>query len=242
MPSMRLQRFLSQAGVASRRKAEEFILKGEICVNDVAVRELGFKVDPEVDRVLFQGRPLHLKEKFLYYLLHKPAGVLVTKRDPEGRKTVYDLIRPLDLSMNSVGRLDQDSEGLLLFTNDGDLAHRFTHPSFEVQKVYHVWVDRLLPSAAVKALEKGIEMEGVTTSPARVRPLRTGPGLWYSIQIHEGKKRQVRRMLEWAGLKVKRLIRVKMGPLELGELPPGKWRSLSPREISVLRRAVKLSE
>src|SRR4030095_3485550 len=242
MSSIRLQRFLSQAGAASRRKAEECILRGEVRVNDVTVREMGFKIDPRVDRVHFRGKLLKVGEEKRALILNKPAGVMVTKRDPEGRKTVYELIRPLDPSLNAVGRLDFDSEGLLLLSNDGDLAFRLTHPSYEVQKVYHVFVDRPLPPAAVRSLEKGIELEDGMTSPARIRPLKEGAGIAYSVQIHEGKKRQVRRMVEWAGLKVKRLIRVKMGPLELGELPPGKWRALSPKEISALRRAVKLSD
>jgi 23S rRNA pseudouridine2605 synthase len=239
---MRLQRFLSQTGVASRRKAEELILKGEIRVNDVPVREMGVKVDPEVDRISFRGRSLHLKRKFLYYLLHKPAGLLVTKRDPEGRRTIYDLMRPLDPSLNAVGRLDQESEGLILLTNDGELAYRLTHPSYEIEKTYHVSMDRLPEPGKMKELERGILLEGRMTAPARLRLLMEKPGRWLSIEIHEGKKRQVRRMIEWAGCRVKRLIRMKMGPLELGELPSGKWRTLSQKEITRLRREAGLDE
>src|SRR4030095_241415 len=242
MSSIRLQRFLSQAGAASRHTAEECVLRGEVRVNDVTVREMGFKVDPLVDKIHFRGKLLKVGVEKRTLLLNKPSGVMVTKRDPEGRKTVYDLVRPLDPSLNAVGRLDFDSEGLLLLSNDGDLAFRLTHPSYEVQKASPFLGDRPLLPAALRELEKGVELEEGITSPARIRPLKEAKALGYSVQIHEGKKRQVRRMLEWAGLKVKRLVRVKMGPLELGELPSEKWRVLTPKELSALRRAVKLSD
>jgi len=238
MSSLRLQRFLSQAGAASRRKAEESIRNGEVSVNDVTVREMGFKLDPRVDRVRFRGKLVKVIEEKRTILLHKPAGVVVTKRDPEGRKTVYDLVRPADPSLNAVGRLDYDSEGLLLLSNDGDLAYRLTHPSFEVEKTYHVWVDRPLNPSALKDLERGVDLEEGMTAPARIKIL---PGLAYAVKIHEGKKRQVRRMFEAAGLKVKRLVRVQLGPLPLKDLPSGKWRALTLAELSALRRAVKLS-
>lgn len=240
MSSLRLQRFLSQAGAASRRKAEECILRGEVRVNDVVVREMGFKIDPQVDRVLFRGKLVRVLKEKRTLLLNKPAGVMVTKRDPEGRKTVYDLIRPSDPSLNAVGRLDFDSEGLLLLSSDGDLAFRLTHPSYEVEKVYQVLADRPLPKKALELLERGVELEESVTAPARIRPLTGKAGHWYSVKIHEGKKRQVRRMFEWTGVSVKRLIRVRMGPLELKDLPSGKWRALTPAETAGLRRAVKL--
>jgi 23S rRNA pseudouridine2605 synthase len=242
MTVMRLQRFLSQAGVASRRKAEELILKGAVSVNEVVVRELGTKIDSEVDRIRFRGKPLVQKSKFLYYLLHKPRGVVVTKRDPEGRKTVYQLIHHLDSSVNSVGRLDQDSEGLLLLTNDGELAFRLSHPSYEVEKVYHVLLNQLPSPAEIQKLKEGISLEEGITSPAKVQVIKKTPEIWLSLQIHEGKKRQVRRMLETVGCSVKRLIRVKIGPLEIENLPPGRWRLLSPKEVLNLKREVGLKD
>jgi len=238
MVVMRLQRFLSQAGIASRRKAEELILEGKISVNDVIVRELGTKIDSEVDRISYRGKPLFQKRQFLYYLLHKPCGTVVTKRDPEGRKTVYQLIHHMDSSVNAVGRLDQDSEGLLLLTNDGDLQYRLTHPSYEVAKVYEVQLKAPPTAGDLNKLEKGVELEEGRTAPARIHLIRTAPEVWVSVQIHEGKKRQIRKMFEAVGGKVLRLIRVKMGPIELGDLPNGRWRVLSEKEIVALEKAV----
>lgn len=240
MSLIRLQRVLSQAGVASRRKAEEFILQGKVAVNGVTVRELGWKVDPSVDRISFSGKAISLQKQKVYYLLHKPRGVMVTKSDPEGRKTVFQLIPRLDSSVNSVGRLDLDSEGLLLLTNDGELAYRLTHPSFEVEKVYHVLLSELPSSVLIKKLQAGILLEGEKTSPARIEVLEQGERVWVRIKIHEGKKRQVRRMFEWTGVKVLRLVRVKMGPLELGNLSLGKWRVLSEKEVQNLKKEVDL--
>jgi len=187
------------------------------------------------------GKPLTPKSKYLYYVLHKPVGVVVTKKDPEGRKTVYQLIHHLDSSVNSVGRLDQDSEGLLLLTNDGDLAFRLAHPSYEVEKVYHVLLNRLPSAGEIQKLKEGVSLEEGRTSPAEVRVIQKTEEIWVEIQIHEGKKRQVRRMFETVGCKVKRLIRVKIGPLELEDLPMGRWRQLTFQEAITLRKLVGLS-
>jgi 23S rRNA pseudouridine2605 synthase len=241
MSLIRLQRFLSQAGIASRREAEKIILNGEVAINEVVVRELGVKIDPEVDRVSHRGKRLSLQKELFYYLLYKPVGVVVTKKDPEGRKTVFNLIPNLDPSVNTVGRLDLDSEGLLLLTNDGELAHRLTHPSFEIDKVYHVQLNRLPPLEKLEQLRSGIFLEDKKTAPAQIKVLHKSPGFWMSVQIHEGKKRQVRRMFEWAGCRVSRLIRVKLGPLELGNLQPGKWRMLTSSELSKLNQSVGLA-
>lgn len=240
MSWVRLQRFLAQAGIASRREAEKRILEGQVQVNGILVRELGSKVDPDVDKVYFQGRRVRPSPKLLYYLFHKPAGVMVTKKDPEGRKTVFQMIPRLDPSVNSVGRLDQDSEGLLLLTNDGELQFRLTHPSYEVEKVYEIQLKALPPPEELKRLERGIELDEGRTAPAKIRILKKQPQVWLSIQIHEGKKRQIRRMFEGIGSKVVRLIRVQMGPITLGSLPLGKWRKLSEKEVLKLKRAARL--
>jgi len=234
---IRLQKFLSERGIASRREAERLIAAGQIRVNGVVVKELGTKVDPQVDQVSYRGKPVSSAPEDLYYLIHKPKNVIVTRKDPEGRKTVYEMIPNLHPSVRSVGRLDFDSEGLLILTNDGDLAYRLTHPSFEVKKTYEVQVERLVAPEDIRSLEKGVVLEGERTAPARIKRI-PGKGrgeFWYAVEIHEGKKRQVRRMFEWAGAEVLRLVRVKLGSLQLGDLPKGKWRKLSPGELAKLK-------
>lgn len=239
--SLRLQKFLSQCGVASRRAAEQLILNGKIRVNGVTVRELGTKIDPQIDKVSYQGKILSSDQDFSYILFHKPRGCLVTRRDPQERKTVYHLLPPMHDSIKTVGRLDFDSEGLLLFTNDGELAYRLTHPSYEIDKVYEVQLNRLPDAAMIRKLEQGIVLDEERTSPAKIKTLSThGKEIWCSIQIHEGKKRQVRRMFEWAGVKVLRLIRVRLGNLDLGHLKTGKWRDLTAQEVLKLKKEVKM--
>lgn len=256
MSEIRLQKFLSQCGVASRRAAEALILEGKVRVNDGVVRELGTKIDPEVDRVTCAGKNIQIQDKPSYILLNKPRQVMVTRHDPQKRKTVYHLIPSLHSSVRSVGRLDFDSEGLLLLTHDGDLAFRLTHPSYEIKKIYHVQLNQSPSLEKIKELEKGVFIEGEKTAPAKISVMnmkdrdarsRVSTGLhcqrpWLSVEIHEGKKRQVRRMLEWAGCKVIRLIRVKLGSLELGSLKTGKWRELSPPEVLKLKREVKMGK
>jgi len=235
---IRLQKFLSEQGIASRREAERLILQGWVRVNEGVVRELGTKIDPQVDQVLFRGKILKPEKKYLYYLLHKPKNVIVTRKDPQNRKTVYELIPNLHASVRSVGRLDYDSEGLLLLTNEGELAFRLTHPSYEIKKVYEMQLTQAPSLDQMKKLEKGIILEGKKTAPCKIQKLNKA--FCYSIQIHEGKKRQVRRMFEWAGCKALRLIRVKLGSLELGNLSLGKWRELTQEEVLKLRREVKM--
>ncbi len=247
MSEIRLQKFLSQAGIASRRAAEKLILEGKVRVNGVIVRELGTKVDPEVDQVTCAGQKIQIQENESYILLHKPRQVLVTRQDPQNRKTVYELIPSLHSSVRSVGRLDYDSEGLLLMTNDGELAYRLTHPSYEVKKTYQVLVKQAPAPEKIRHLEKGVEIEGERTAPAKIQKISPAlksrgeeSGVWFSVEIHEGKKRQVRRMFEWAGSKVLRLIRVRLGVLSLGNLAPGKWRELTPDEVLKLKKEVKM--
>lgn len=236
MSELRLQKFLSERGLASRREAEKLILAGQVRVNGVLVKELGTKIDPEIDEVTFRGKAVLKQPAAVYYLLHKPRNTIVTRKDPEGRKTVYELIPHLHPSVRTVGRLDFDSEGLLLLTNDGDLAYRLTHPSFEIKKVYEVQVNEAVLPENIRQLERGVMLEGEKTAPAKIKAKSSrAKDFWYSIEIHEGKKRQVRRMFEWAGVKVLRLIRVKLGPLSLGNLEKGKWRELKSEEIEALK-------
>lgn len=234
---MRLNRFLSQAGIASRRAAEKIILNGELTLNGVVVWELGTQVDPLVDKVCYKGKPISLVESHLYYLIYKPKNIIVTKKDPERRKTVYQLIPQLHPSVNAVGRLDYDSEGLLILTNDGELAFCLTHPSYEVEKVYQVYLNHLPDEKQILQLEKGIFIEEEKTSPAKIKILSESKKM-VSIEIHEGKKRQVRKMFEAVGCKVHRLIRVQFSFLKLGNMTAGKWRTLSKGEVLKLKEMV----
>lgn len=245
---MRIARALALGGVASRRKCEAHITAGEVTVNGEVVRDLGRQVEPGKDRVLFRGKPLSLQPEQVYFILHKPAGYTTTASDPHAEKTVYDLL-PSELKGDSplqgqspirvfpVGRLDQNSTGLLLFTNDGELANRLTHPRYEVGKRYWVVLDRMLDGETRAQLMKGIPLEeGI----AKVEEIRPGPGHQVELLLKEGKKREIRRMFSMLGYTVKALCRVSLGPLKLGNLPPGKGRALTPAEITALRRAASL--
>ncbi len=228
----RLQKILSAAGVCSRRQAEEYLLQGRVTVNG-KVAGLGDKADPEQDAVAVDGKPISKPETPTYLMLHKPRGYITTLADEKGRPTVADLVRDCPVRVWPVGRLDWDSEGLLLLTNDGELTNRLIHPSHEVEKEYIVTVSGDL-DAAVPVLEGPMELDGAPLAPAAVRVLGADR---LSIVIHEGKNRQVRRMCALAGLEVTRLKRVREGPLELGALPRGSWRVLTEAEVLALRRA-----
>ncbi len=234
MSLLRLQHFLAKAGVASRRESEKLILQGKVSVNGEIVYKLGTQVNPETDKVCFRNKPLFLAPEKIYILFNKPRGVIVSKKDPQRRKTVFDCIPNLHPSVNTVGRLDYDSEGLLILTNDGDLAHRLTHPSSEIKKEYEVELDQMPEPESIQELEKGVLLEEGRTAPARIRKIKKEKGIWFSVEIHEGKKRQVRKMLEWAGCGVLRLVRVRIGSLKLGDLPLGGYRELNPAEIEGL--------
>lgn len=241
----RLQKVIAQAGIASRRHAEDMILQGRVQVNGAVIRTLGTKVTP-LDRILVDGLPLQLqRNKYDYYLLHKPTGYITSVTDPQGRKTVMDLMKTIPQRVYPVGRLDYDTSGLLLLTNDGELAHRLMHPSYGVEKTYRVEVREKIPEQALGWLEKGVELEDGKTAPARVRevsPKGQGSLPSYEITIHEGRNRQVRRMFKAIGFPLVTLKRIRFGPLQLdGHLTHGKFRSLSPQEVQQLRQAVKLS-
>ncbi len=231
----RLQKILSQAGICSRRRAEEYLLAGRVTVNGKRA-ELGDKADPLLDEITLDGIPIRRKEERVYLMLNKPRGVVTTLSDEKGRRNVLDLISGLPARVWPVGRLDMDSEGLLLLCNDGELTQRLTHPSYKVEKEYHVWVRGAL-RPAIECLRQPMQLDGEWVGPARVSLLEDRPqGALLSIVIHEGKNRQVRRMCAQAGLTVRRLKRVREGELYLDEqLAPGQWRYLSGPEIERLR-------
>ncbi|HSJ05847.1 MAG TPA: pseudouridine synthase [Longimicrobiales bacterium] len=232
---VRLQKYLSQAGVASRRRGESLIVEGRVSVNGVAVRELGTRVDPTADVVEVDGERIR-PATTVWYAVHKPRGVMTTRSDPEGRRTVYDLAPSAMRGLFHVGRLDYDSEGLVLLTNDGDTAHRMLHPSFGVDREYEVDLDTAADAGLVDRLLGGVELDD---GPARAeRARRTGPNR-LRLTLREGRNREVRRMLEACGYDVLRLRRIRYGPISLGELEPGAWRRLDARELEALRTATR---
>lgn len=231
---MRLQKYLSRAGVASRRKAEGMILGGRVRVNGTVVRELGTKVDPDKDSVLVDRVRVHIST-VRWLLLNKPAGVLCTRRDPGGGRTVFDLLPEPDGSLRYVGRLDRDTEGLLLLTNDGDVAHALLHPSNQIEREYHVRVEGEPGDRELEILKRGVDLEDGVARAREVR--RKGPGALRMI-LTEGRKREVRRMLLAVGHPVVALRRVRFGPLRLGDLAPGQMRALTEPEILALKKSV----
>lgn len=228
----RLQKVLARAGFGSRRVCEDLIAEGRVVVNgDVAV--LGRRVDVAVDTVAVDGARIGVQEGLVHYLLNKPRGIVSTASDPEGRPTVVGLV-PSEPRVYPVGRLDTDTEGLLLLTNDGDLTHRLTHPSFGVEKEYLAEVDGTPSRAALRALREGVELEDGLTAPAKVA--LSHPNL-LRLTIHEGRNRQVRRMCEAVGHPVLRLVRTRIGPLADRRLAPGEWRPLTQGEVRALEKA-----
>lgn len=225
----RLQKILSAHGVCSRRTAETWLAAGRITVNGKPAG-LGDKADPDRDDIRVDGKALKAPQQRTYLLLNKPRGYVTTLSDEKGRRTVADLVKGCGARVWPVGRLDLDSEGLLILTDDGELTQRLIHPSHEVEKEYLVWV-RGDVNAALPVLRGPMELDGVPLSPARVEP--AGEGI-LSVTIHEGRNRQVRRMCDAAGLQVTRLRRVREGALTLGELRPGRWRRLSREEVALL--------
>ncbi|HEX6165533.1 MAG TPA: pseudouridine synthase [Acidimicrobiales bacterium] len=231
-PGERLQKILAQAGLGSRRAAEELIAAGRVRVNG-QVATLGTRADPETDTIEVDGAVVGLRQGLAHYLLNKPPGVVTTAADPQGRPTVVDLV-PAEPRVYPVGRLDADSEGLLLLTNDGDLAHRLTHPSFGVEKEYLAEVEGTPSRGALRQLRQGVDLEDGRTAPARVSLIGDHT---LRIAIHEGRNRQVRRMGEAVGHPVRRLVRVRIGPLSDRRLAPGEWRPLTQAEVRALERA-----
>jgi 23S rRNA pseudouridine2605 synthase len=239
----RLSRFLAHAGIASRRQAEELIASGRVQVNNIIVTTQGMRINPDTDIVLVDGKPVRNASKHVYILLYKPIGYVSTAHDPQGRPAVLDLLPAelRDLRVYPVGRLDIDTSGLLLLTNDGDFALHLTHPRYSMQKHYQALVKGCLSESSLQALRSGvtiIEDQGHShdTAPAEIRLLRAeGSDCWLSLTIHEGRKRQVRRMLAAVGHPVLALVRVGIGPIELGDMSVGKWRFLTDEELQALQ-------
>ena len=225
----RLQKILSARGVASRRAAEEMIQSGRVTVNG-QVATLGQSADPAVDEILVDGMPLPSPKSCVYIMLHKPRGYVTTLSDEKGRRTVADLVSDCGERVYPVGRLDMDSEGLLLLTNDGEFAERLMHPKHQVDKTYLTWVEGYTPEL-LERLRQPIVLDGYRIHAPKVRVIK--PGL-LEITIHEGRNRQVRRMCDRAGMAVTRLKRIQEGKLQLGDLPLGKWRYLTKEEVDAL--------
>ena len=231
----KLQKVLARAGVASRRAVEELIAEGRVRVNG-SVAQVGARVDADADVIEVDGALVSTAAGLVHYLLNKPAGVISTAEDTHGRHTVVDLV-PAEPRVFPVGRLDADTEGLLLLTNDGELTHRLTHPSFGVEKEYLASVEGDPSPAAVRSLREGVELDdGARTAPAKVARVSSGV---LRITIHEGRNRQVRRMCEAVGHPVVRLVRTRIGPLADRRLKPGEWRLLSGEEVRALAQAAK---
>ena len=232
----RLQKVLARIGIGSRRTCEELIASGRVTVNGT-VAVLGRRVDPDRDVVEIDGVRTGIRPGMVHLLLNKPAGVITTADDPRGRPTVLSLV-PSEPRVFPVGRLDMDTEGLLLLTNDGDLAHRLAHPSYGIEKEYVAHVEGEPTRAELRQLREGIELDDGVTAPARAAML--GPGV-LRLTIHEGRNRQVRRMCDAIGHPVRRLIRTRIGPLADRRLKPGTWRALTADELRALERAVALA-
>ena len=258
MPAERLQKIIAAAGIASRRKAEELITGGLVSVNGQIVTELGTKADPETDHIKVAGKPLRGPERHVYLLLHKPKGYVTTVTDPEGRPTVLDLVRGVGARVYPVGRLDYLSEGLLLLTNDGELAQKLTHASSHVPKTYLVKVSGKPTAEQIAKLRGGVFLpaetkplktrtggeqrrrsQAVRTVPVKIELMRDSANPWYEITLIEGRNRQIRRMFEQIGHHVEKIKRVTYGPLQL-DVEPGHFRHLTSREVAELQGATRV--
>lgn len=237
----RLQKIISAAGVASRRKAEELISSGHVQVNGTTITELGSKADPEIDHIRVNGKLLHREQRHVYLLLNKPKGYVTTVKDPENRPTVMDLVRGVRGRVYPVGRLDYASEGLLLLTNDGELANRLMKAASHVPKTYLVKVAGSPTEEAIAKLRAGVSIaiddhKRVRTAPAAIRIVKEAANPWYEVTLIEGRNRQIRRMFEAVGHHVEKIKRVRYGPLTL-DIPPGEYRPLTLKEVQRLKSA-----
>ncbi|MCU1294702.1 MAG: rRNA pseudouridine synthase [Bryobacterales bacterium] len=242
MPEERLQKILAHAGVASRRKAEDLITAGRVSVNGKTVMELGSKADLAVDQVKVDGRVLTEPKHHIYIALHKPKNVVTTVRDPQGRETVMSFFKGIKERIYPVGRLDYASEGLLLLTNDGEFANKLTAPASHVTKTYLVKANGTLTQEQEEQFRRGIPMHGRKTAPAGLKMIRKGANPWYEVRLVEGRQNQIRIMFKHFNLLVEKLKRVKIGFLDLGDLKPGAYRTLTKREVERFQKLLHLEE
>lgn len=233
---MRINKYMAQAGVASRRKADELILNGNVKVNGAVMKEPGYDVQ-EGDRVVVNGREIGGRQKMEYVLINKPLGMVTTVEDDRDRLTVMDVVKDVDARLFPVGRLDYNTSGALIMTNDGELAYRLTHPKHEVYKTYRALVSGVLSDARAAKLRRGVDIGGFVTSPAKVKIIKGNQhSTLVEISIHEGKNRQVRKMFAAVGNPVQELERVAIGDIHLGHLKPGHYRKLTREEVEYLKR------
>jgi pseudouridine synthase len=239
---MRLNKFLAHCGVASRRRADDIIAEGRVRINGQTVSELGVIVDEEFDKVEVDGTPVELPQQHTYLALNKPRGIIVTANDERGRASIRSLLKGLRTRVNHVGRLDQDSEGLLLMTNDGELAFRLTHPKYQIVKKYRVIVEGQVQPSDLSHFSQGIELEDGHIGHAETQILQSGSeASVLQIVLREGRKREIRQMCESLGHPVKSLQRLEFGGVSLGKLPLGQWRYLTDDEVTILKRAVGIA-
>lgn len=232
---MRLQKYLAEAQVASRRKAEEIILEGRVSVNGKKVTELGTKVESEIDEITVDGKKVEICEKMVYIMLNKPEGCVTTVKDQFGRKSVIDYVKDIGERVYPVGRLDYDTSGLLIITNDGELTYRLTHPKHNIEKTYIAEVDKVPDEEAMEKFRNGIIIDGRKTAPAKIKIIKKSKLTTLNIKIKEGRNRQVRKMCAAIGCNVITLKRIATGNLELGNLEKGKYRYLTDEEIKYIR-------
>jgi 23S rRNA pseudouridine2605 synthase len=237
MGQMRLNKIIADAGITSRRGADELIESGRVSVDGLTIREMGSKFDPELVQVMVDGETIMRSVSKSYLVLHKPKGVLSTMYDPDGRPSLSDFIDLRKERLFHVGRLDKDSEGLILLTNDGDLTFRATHPSFGLEKTYIIEHEGKLPTGIDKILLKGIELED---GMGRVLTYKELSPTWLEVSIHEGRYHIIRRLMEAVDVQVLRLIRTNFGPISLGDTPEGRWRNLNEGELTNLRNVLRL--
>jgi len=235
---VRLQKYLADCGLGSRRACEKLIVQGAVAIDGQTVTKLGTRVDPKTQRVTCHGKPA-MKEPPFTILLNKPVRVICTSHDPQGRRTVLDLLSDLPARVYTVGRLDYMSEGLILVTNDGELAHALMHPRYHVEKVYRVRINRPLNSRELDEMKRGIPSKGDTLRVLQIKKgVRRTQGFEYLITLGEGRNRHIRRIMDYFGVKIFQLQRISIGPLKLGNLKPGQWRNARPSELKQLRKHI----
>jgi len=242
MPAQRLQKLLAHAGVTSRRRAEQLIVEGRVTVNGAVITELGSKADPESDHIKVDGKRVGAPERPVYLAMNKPRNFMSTVSDPEGRATVMNLLRGVKARVYPVGRLDYQSEGLLLLTNDGEFAKRITSAATHVTKTYLVKVNGPLTEEQEEKFRRGVPLSGKMTAAAGIRIMQRTENPWYEVRLIEGRQNQIRMMFKHFGRLVEKLRRVKIGFLELGAMPPGEFRHLTPGEVARFRKLLKMEE